>query len=151
MNLEDKLIKLGLWYRFLEKENTIHTADASKVTGIDIHKITKNLVSKTNEDEYVLIIVPGDRRVDLKKAAKVLGVKNVRLMPYLEADKISGYSPGGTPSIGLKKKVRTVIDEDLIKLHTFYCGGGSRNRLLELRSKDVIRISNAIIAKISKP
>lgn len=151
MNLEEKLKQLGVWYRFYDKENTIHTADASKVTGIDIHRITKNLVSKTNEGEYVLLVVPGDKHVDLKKAARALGVKNVRLMSFREVDEISGYSPGGTPSIGLKKDVRTVIDEDLTKLRTFYCGGGSRNKLLELSIKDVRRVSKAIVAKISKP
>ena len=51
-------------------------------TGIDLHRITKNLVSKTNKKEYVLLIVQGDRRVNLKDAARALGVKNVRLIPF---------------------------------------------------------------------
>ena len=127
----------------------MHTADASQVTGINLHRITKNLVSKTRKGEYVLLVVPGDKRVDLKAAAKVLSTKNVRLIPFSEAGSISGYPPGGTPTIGHKIQMRVILDEGLTEFETFYCGGGSRDRLLELRVDEVIRLTGAIIAGIS--
>lgn len=127
----------------------MHTADASEATGIDLHRITKNLVSKTRKGEYALLVVPGDRRVDLKAAAKALGTKNVRLMPFSEAEAISGYPPGGTPTIGHKTPMRVIVDEELAGFETFFCGGGSKDRLLELRVDDVKRLTDAIVAKIS--
>ena len=127
----------------------MHTADASKATGIDLHRITKNLVSKTRKGEYALLVVPGDRRVNLKAAAKALGTKNVRLMPFSEAETISGYPPGGTPTIGHKTPMRVIVDEELAGFETFFCGGGSTDRLLELRVDDVKRLTDAIVAKIS--
>ena len=127
----------------------MHTADASEATGIDLHRITKNLVSKTRKGEYALLVVPGDRRVDLKAAAKALGTKNVRLMPFSEAETISGYPPGGTPTIGHKTPMRVIVDEELAGFETFFCGGGSTDRLLELRVDDVKRLTDAIVAKIS--
>jgi len=127
----------------------VHTADASEATGIDLHRITKNLVSKTRRGEYALLVVPGDRRVDLKAAAKALGTKNVRLMPFSEAEAISGYPPGGTPTIGHKTPMKVIVDEELAGFETFFCGGGSKDRLLELRVDDVKRLTDAIVAKIS--
>ncbi|OGD45795.1 hypothetical protein A3K69_05375 [Candidatus Bathyarchaeota archaeon RBG_16_57_9] len=127
----------------------MHTADASEATGIPLHRITKNLVAVTSEGEHVLLVVPGDRRVDLKKAARVLGVTNVQLFPFSEAHKVSGYPPGGTPSIGLKERLRTVLDSELAGIETFYCGGGTRDRLLELRSDEVIKVSGALVAEIT--
>ncbi len=127
----------------------MHTADASKATGIDLHRITKNLVSKTRKGEYALLVVPGDRRVDLKAAAKALGTKNIRLMPFSEAEAISGYPPGGTPTIGHKTPMKVIVDEELAGFETFFCGGGSKDRLLELRVDDVKRLTDAIVAKIS--
>ncbi len=127
----------------------MHTADASEATGIDLHRITKNLVSKTRKGEYALLVVPGDRRVDLKAAAKALGAKKVRLMPFSEAETISGYPPGGTPTIGHKTPMRVILDEELAGFETFYCGGGSRDRLLELRVDDVKKLTDAIVARIS--
>jgi len=86
----------------------------------------------------------------LKKAALTLNVKNVRLVPFEEADKISGYPPGGTPSVGFKKKIRVIIDKSLLNYDTLFCGGGSRDLLVELKVEDVIRLNNAISADISK-
>ncbi len=149
MSLEDYLERNNVWHRFVEKAETVHTADASQATGIDLHRITKNLVSVTDGGEYVVLIVPGDRRVDLGAAARALGVRNVRLIPFDNSEAISGYPPGGTPSLGYKTKMRVVVDKELSRFETFYCGGGSRDKLLEVKSADVVRLNAAIVAPIS--
>ncbi|MFB0557816.1 MAG: aminoacyl-tRNA deacylase [Candidatus Bathyarchaeia archaeon] len=128
----------------------MHTANASKVTGIDLHRITKNLVSKTDGGEHVLIVIPGDRKVDLKAAARTLGVKNVMLLPFKGAEEISGYPPGGTPSIGHRTRMRVVVDEELTEFETLFCGGGTRNSLLEVRIEDVIRLNDTVVSDITK-
>ncbi|RJS85645.1 hypothetical protein CW706_00765 [Candidatus Bathyarchaeota archaeon] len=148
--LEKYLKRMEVWHRFIEKEETIHAADAARAAGLELHRVTKNLISKTNEGEPILLIIPGDRKVRLKSAAKALGVRRVSLVSFEEAEEISGYPPGGTPSVGHKTKMRTVIDKSLLQHKTVYCGGGSRKRLLEIRTKDIIRLSNAIVAEISK-
>jgi len=149
-DLKAYLREKGVWHRFIDKRETVHTADASEATGIDLHRITKNLVSKTKKGEYVLLVVPGDRRVNLKDAADALGVKNVRLLPFGEAEAISGYPPGGTPSVGHKTRMRTVVDSELTEFETLYCGGGTRDKLVELRVEDVIRLNEALVAAISR-
>ena len=149
--LEAKLKKLGVWFNFIEKlESTIHTADAAGITGIELHRISKNLMAQTNDGRYAALIVPGDMRVDYKAAAKLLDAKNISLVPFAEAHKISGYPPGGTPSIGYEKKVEVILDEELMKYETFYCGGGSTRMLLELKRDDVIKANNAKVGKISQ-
>ena len=148
--LKRYLKQAGVWHRFIKKKETIHTADAAEAAGLDLHRVTKNLVSKTDEGEPVLLIIPGDKRVRLKSAAKALGARRVSLVSFEEAEEISGYPPGGTPSVGHKTKMRTVIDKSLLEYETIYCGGGSRDRLLELRTEDVIKLNNAVVAEISK-
>jgi Cys-tRNA(Pro)/Cys-tRNA(Cys) deacylase len=150
ITLESFLKATKLWYRFVDKPETIHTADAATVTGIPLQKITKNLVSRTDRGEYVLLVVPGDRRVDIKKAARVLGVKNVSTIPFQRAESISGYPPGGTPTVGHKTRMRTVIDKSLLDYETIFCGGGSRNKLLKLRVRDILDLSGALVAEISE-
>ena len=151
LKLESRLKELGVWHKFLEKpQATVHTADAASLTGIDLHRISKNLMAKTSDGGYVALIIPGDRKVDYKEAAKALGVKGIGLVPFEQADKVSGYPPGGTPSVGYDKKVAVVLDEELAEFETFYCGGGSTRMLLELRKDDVIRVNGARVAKISK-
>ena len=150
MSLDDYLEQHGIWHRFVQKPGTVHTAEAAKATGIDLHRITKNLVAVTDAGEHIVLIVPGDRRVNLTRAAEALGVRNVRLMPFGEAEAVSGYPPGATPSLGYRAPMRVVVDSELTKLETIHCGGGRRDRLLEVRIEDVIRLNEAIVASISR-
>jgi Cys-tRNA(Pro)/Cys-tRNA(Cys) deacylase len=139
-----------VWHQFVIKSETIHTVDAANVTGIELHKVTKNLVSITDTGEYILLIVPGDSKVNLKEVAKILGVKKVRLVPFSDAENISGYPPGGTPSIGHKTQMRAIIEKKLMDFETVYCGGGSRDKLLEIRVQDIIKLNDAIVVEFVK-
>jgi len=150
MNLEEYLKKSGVWYRLMDKPETVHTADASRATGIELSRITKNLVCKTSDGRYALLVVPGDRRVSLQKAAQTLNTRNIRLLGFDEAEAISGYPPGGTPSIHHKTAMSVVIEKDLLSNETIFCGGGSRDRILELRTEDVLKLSSAVAADISE-
>jgi Cys-tRNA(Pro)/Cys-tRNA(Cys) deacylase len=148
MDLENFLKKNGIWHRFIEKPETIHTADAAKVSGIELQRLTKNLVAR-NDTGYIMIIIPGDKKVDLEKVAKLVDAKKVRLVSFEQTEEISGYPPGGTPSIGHKTKMKTVFDKSLTRYETIYCGGGSRQRILELKVSDVIKLSEAIVEDIT--
>jgi len=150
MTLEEYLTQNSVWHRFVQKTETIHTADAAKAARIPLNKVTKNLVSVTETGEHVLLIAPGDRKVNLNEAAKALGVSKIKLVPFEEAQEISGYPPGGTPSVGHKTKMRTVLEKSLLDYETVYCGGGSRDRLLELRVQDIARLNNAAVANITQ-
>lgn len=151
LSLEDYLISENVWHKFIDKpRETIHTNEASALMGLELNRLTKNLVSITNTGEHVLLIVPGNKKVSLRKASSALGVRNVSLLPFDEAEKISGYPPGATPSLGHKTKMRVVVDESLLKYETVYCGGGTRARVLELRTQDIVSLNKAIVLDISK-
>jgi len=148
LSLEEYLLEKNVWHRFVEKAETIHTADAARVASVPLSKVTKNLVSTTDSGEYILLVVPGDRKVNLDAAAKAANVKKIKLVPFSEAERISGYPPGGTPSLGHKTRMRTILEKVLLDYDTVYCGGGSRDKLLELRTQDIVKLSNATVAGI---
>jgi len=150
MDLETYLKGAGVWHRFLEKPETVHTSDASRATGIELNRITKNLVCRTSDGRFALLVVPGDRKVNLQSAAQLLGAKNIRLLAFEEAESISGYPPGGTPSIYHKTPLQVVVDTQLLTAETIFCGGGARNRLLELRTSDILKLTNHLTGPISQ-
>jgi len=150
MDLETYLKGAGVWHRFLEKPETVHTSDASRATGIELNRITKNLVCRTSDGRFALLVVPGDRKVNLQSAAQLLGARNIRLLAFDEAESISGYPPGGTPSIYHKTPLQVVVDTQLLTAETIFCGGGARNRLLELRTSDVLKLTNHLTGSISQ-
>ena len=150
MDLEGYLKEKNVWYRLISKPETVHTADASQETGIPLHRITKNLVCRTSNGDLALLVIPGDRRVSLRKAARALNANNVQLLPFSQAEEVSGYPPGGTPSVNHKTRMRVVLDTLLQNHETLFCGGGSRERLLELKTEDVVKLENATLADITE-
>lgn len=146
--LGEYLARKGLWHRFVEKAETVHTKDAARSAGVELARVTKNLVSVTPEGLYALLVIPGDRRVNLAAAAEALGTRSVHLVPFDRAESISGYPPGATPTVGHRREMRIVFDRCLTAYSTFYCGGGTRTRLVELRTAEVLETTGASVAEI---
>jgi prolyl-tRNA editing enzyme YbaK/EbsC (Cys-tRNA(Pro) deacylase) len=95
-------------------------------------------------------LILGNRRVNLQKAAQALNATNIELLGFTEAEAVSGYPPGGTPSVHHKTPMSVILDRDLLNYETVFCGGGSRDRLLELKTQDVLKLNNAVTADISE-
>ena len=49
-----------------------------------------------------------------------------------------------------KIKMKTVLDKKLTQYESIYGGGGERTKLLELKTQDVIKLNNAIVAEITE-
>jgi Cys-tRNA(Pro) deacylase len=150
MELENYLKQEGVWYKFIDKPETIHTADAAAKAGIEINRVTKALVLLDQDKNPILSIIPGDCKLSFSKVKDAAGAKKVRLVPFEEAENISGYLPGATPMVHHKIKMKVILDKKLVQYESIYGGGGERTRLLELKTDDVIRLNNAAVADISE-
>lgn len=150
MDLEKYLEKQKVWYRFLNKPETIHTADAAEKTGIELNRVTKSLILLNQDNLPVLAIIPGDCKLSFSKVKEAMSFKKVRMVPFEEAINYSGYLPGATPMIHHKLEMKTVLDKRLKNYPTLYGGGGERTKLLELKTEDIVRLNNAIWADITE-
>jgi Cys-tRNA(Pro) deacylase len=150
MELEEYLKQEGVWYKFVDKPETIHTADAAEKAGIELKRVTKALVLLDQDKNPILGIIPGDCKLSFSKVKEAVEAKKVRLVPFEEAENYSGYLPGATPMVHHKIKMKVVLDKKLIQYESIYGGGGERTKLLELKTKDVVRLNNAIIADITE-
>ncbi len=159
MDIESYLKQSKIWHNFIEKAETVHTADASAASGVDIKRLTKALIllEKRTDAESVnqpqtcmLAIIPGDCKLSFSKLKAATNSKSVFLVKFENAEQYSGYPPGATPMIHHKEPMRTVLDEKLTKYETIYGGGGTRTKILELRTSDVIKLNNATVADITE-
>lgn len=150
MTLEDFLKREGIWYRFVDKPETIHTADAAKKAGIELNKVTKSLVLLDQDKNLILAIIPGDCKLSFSKLRDAANIKKARLVPFEEAENYSGYLPGATPMVFHRIKMKVVLDVKLKLYESIYGGGGERTKLLELKTDDVIRINDAVVADITE-
>ena len=150
MELENYLKQEGIWHNFVDKPETIHTADAAEKAGIELKRVTKSLVLLDQDKNPVLAIIPGDSKLSFSKIKEAIGAKKIRLVLFEEAENYSGYLPGATPMVYHKAKMKVVLDRKLLQYDSIYGGGGERTKLLELKTADVIRLNKAIAADITE-
>jgi len=136
-----------VWYKIHEKESTVHTADAAAKTGIPLERITKSLVCLAG-DKAIVAIIPGNERLDTKKLAKIIEVKKIRICPFDDAHKFSGYDPGATPPCCYQRVDQVIVDRKVLEMETTFGGGGTNKSLLEIEPEDVVRLNDALVEDI---
>ena len=146
--LEKYLNNKGVWYKIHEKESTVRTADAAAKTGIPLERITKSLVCLA--DDYAIVcIIPGHCRLDTKKVERIVGGK-VKICPFDEAHKYSGYDPGATPPCCYESIAKVIVDRKLLGFESTFGGGGNNKSLLEIKPEDIVELNSALVEDIAK-
>ena len=137
LRIDAKLILLG-------KETT--TAQmAAEALGVPIDVVVKTILFHAKNGALVLVVAPGTGRVDTKRLSQVTGIDGWRLAKPDVVLEVTGYPVGGTPPVGLKQKVRMIVDVKAAALPEAYAGGGSHDVMLRIKLSDIIRINEAEI------
>lgn len=116
--------------------------------GEDINSVYKTLVLEGDKNGYFVCVIPGDKSVDLKKAAKVSGNKKVAMIPMKELLPLTGYIRGGCTAIGMKKNFPAFIQENALSLPYIYVSAGKRGLQLKLTPDDYVKAANALPSDI---
>ena len=123
---------------------------AANRLGISRERIIKSILFVDDSGLPVLGIVTGDKRVSEVKLARVCGARYVRKAGAAEVKRFTGYDVGAVPPVGYKVKVRTFIDEKVMRFEKVVGGGGEINVLLEISPTDIKRLTNAAVADITE-
>ena len=115
----------------------------------DINQVYKTLVLKGDKTGHIVCVIPGNKEVDLKKAAKISGNKKVEMIPMKDLLPTTGYIRGGCTSIGMKKQFPTYIQEDCILFDHIFISAGQRGLQIKITPNDLINFVPAIEADIT--
>lgn len=55
----------------------------------------KTLVTIGKSNNYYVFVIPVDKEIDMKKAAKSVGEKNIEMVHVKDINKVTGYIRGG--------------------------------------------------------
>lgn len=116
--------------------------------GIPVGQVFKTLVTCGSDKCFYVFDVPVARELDLKKAARAVGVKSVEMIHVAQINKVTGYIRGGCSPIGMKKKYRTVIDITAKEYPTIFVSAGKIGWQLEAAPEDIARLCDAEFADI---
>ena len=126
--------------------NNQHFGDeAAEKLGIDPNRSFKTLLVAENGDQKKLacFVLATANMLNLKKAAKSIGVKKVEMADKDAAQKSSGYLVGGISPLGQKKRVKTVINLTALEFETIYVSGGKRGLSVEIAPQDLAKVLGA--------
>ncbi|GAA7511308.1 Cys-tRNA(Pro) deacylase [Helicobacter pylori] len=126
--------------------NNQHFGDeAAEKLGIDPNRSFKTLLVAENGDQKKLacFVLATANMLNLKKAAKSIGVKKVEMADKDAAQKSKGYLVGGISPLGQKKRVKTVINSTALEFETIYVSGGKRGLSVEIAPQDLAKVLGA--------
>jgi Cys-tRNA(Pro)/Cys-tRNA(Cys) deacylase len=123
----------------------IHSAtEAAEVMGADPSAVYKTLVVQRERGKPLLVMVAGDKQVDLAALAASLGEKRVRLASHRDAEALTGLQVGGISALALLNKGFDVcIDAAAQALEQVTVSAGQRGINLTLSVSDLVRVTQA--------
>lgn len=130
-------------------ENDLAAGHIAEQLGEDINQVFKTLVLHGDKTKHFVCVIPGNKEVDLKKAAKVSGNKKVEMIPMKELLPTTGYIRGGCSPIGMKKAFPTYFHLSCENFDYIYVSAGVRGLQLKIDPKQLVAFVHATIADVA--
>ena len=129
-------------------ENDLNGNHAAAAIGMPPEQVFKTLVARGERTGIHVFCIPVCCELDLKKAAKAAGDKNIALIPVKDLLGLTGYIRGGCSPVGMKKKYPTYLDETCTLWDEIAVSAGERGHQMVLCPMDLVTITQATLADI---
>lgn len=146
------LDKAGVAYRLIPyavDPDNLAADHVAEELGEDIRRVFKTIVLRGERTGYFVCVVPGNREVDLKAAARAAGDKKAEPIAVKELLPLTGYIRGGCSPIGMKKHFPTFIDSSADEFDTIFVSAGVRGLQFEISPADLLTAARATLAPVA--
>ena len=130
-------------------DGMIDGVSVAKKVGEDPEQVFKTLVTRGDDGNHYVFVIPVAERLDLKACARSVGVKSVAMIPQKELFPLTGYVHGGCSPVGMKKKYTTVFDETIVLLDRIIVSAGRVGMQMVLDPEDLLRITDGKAAPLT--
>lgn len=138
------------------KYNSYSYASTQAISGMEVatalnqdpNCVFKTLVTVgTSRNNYVFL-VPVNKELNLKKAAKSVNEKKVEMIKSKELLPLTGYIHGGCSPIGMKKQIKTVINITAQNFEKIIFSAGKIGYQVEMSLENLQKVINFTLADI---
>lgn len=129
-------------------ENDLNGNHAAQAIGLPSEQVFKTLVARGAKTGINVFCIPVCCELNLKKAAKAAGDKNMEMLHVKELLATTGYIRGGCSPIGMKKKYPTYIDETCQLYDTIAVSAGERGHQMIIPFEAILGLAGAVMADI---
>ena len=133
-----------------EPKQSLTGEEIASILHEDVNSVFKTLITKGKSNDYYAFMIPVNKELDLKKAAKTVCEKSVEMIPFKDLLKITGYVHGGCSPLGLKKDYQASIDESALALEELYFSGGKVGVQVKVKVDDFLNLAHPKIADLVK-
>jgi prolyl-tRNA editing enzyme YbaK/EbsC (Cys-tRNA(Pro) deacylase) len=121
--------------------------EAADALRIEVGQIAKSVIFRRKADDAaVLVVTSGDRRVDEKKVAAIVGPVGRADAEFVKAK--TGFSIGGVAPLGHASPPVTLIDRELFRFEEIWAAAGHPNGVFRLSPRQLEGLTGAPVADV---
>ena len=121
---------------------------AAEAMGFPLERTIKTLVVDLGRKRYIIVLMPGDKNVDLKSLARAYSVQRAAMADMSTAERLTGYLVGGISPFGTKQNLPVVMEAGLLKFDKVAINAGERGVMLIMDPKDILLAVNGDVLGI---
>jgi Cys-tRNA(Pro)/Cys-tRNA(Cys) deacylase len=138
----------GLAYRVISHGQVRSLAEAAIARGVAPADVVKTLVVRRADDDFVFVLVPGDRTISWPKLRALLGVSRLSMPDADTARAVTGYERGTITPFGASRAWPVIADTRLAG-RQITLGAGQHGVAIGAAADDIIRVLGATVCDVS--
>lgn len=131
----------------LEHKPVITSEQAAKIRGLKLSQGGKSLVLKA-DGQFVLAVIPGDRRLDTKAFKKLLNIRDLRFATPEEVIQVMGCEVGACYPLGVIANLKTYADNQFNNEEIISFNVGLHTKSIKMRWEDYLIVAKPEMADI---
>lgn len=142
----------GVPYRIYTYDHSDGLIDGPSVAakiGQEPGRVFKTLVTRAQSGAICVFVLPCNRELDLKAAARAAGEKAVEMIHVAEINRVTGYIRGGCSPIGMKKLYKTVVDLSCRDFQSIVVSAGKIGTQVDVDVEVLLKMARAATAPIT--
>ena len=123
--------------------------EAAAARGITPDQLIKTMVVRRGDDDYLFVLVPGDRVISWPKLRATLGVNRLSMPDAVEAREVTGYERGTITPLGAVRAWPVIADSRLTGEVSI--GAGEHGLSVAVLADDLLEALSAVSADVTDP
>lgn len=141
---------LRLAHRVIRHGPVRSLTEAARARGVEPADVVKTLVVRRGDDDFLFVLVPGDRAISWPKLRRLLGVSRLSMPDADVARLATGYERGTITPFG-SSRAWPVIADERVRGREITLGAGEHGVALAAKADEILQALDASVADISDP
>ncbi|MDY6904708.1 MAG: YbaK/EbsC family protein [Thermodesulfobacteriota bacterium] len=149
ITLEEKIVdiltKNNIAYDVFEHDPVYTNPDMAEALGVDENETVKSMVAETSENNMIVIVLPGNHRIDWKLTARCAGTKKITFARPEMVPPAVGCEVGCVPPFGHETSLPVFMSPALGYNEYLYFNPGVHNKSFKIRFTDLKTLCNPVM------